>query len=109
MNAFCGLDCKSCGAYIAFHENDDKLRKETAEKWSVTFKTAISPDKINCEGCKSNSDTLFEHCRVCEVRLCASKKGVDNCTECSDYPCEQINYILTMTGETQMFLDSVER
>ncbi len=109
MNAFCGLDCNSCGAYIAHQENDEKLRKETAEKWSVIFKTKISPEKINCDGCKSSSDVLFEHCRVCEVRACASKKHIDNCTQCSDYPCEQISFILSMTGETQIFLESVER
>ena len=30
----CGIDCSKCGAYIAKKNNDDALRKSTAEEWS---------------------------------------------------------------------------
>ena len=40
MNALisvCGLNCETCEARIATVNNDDELRKETAEKWQKMF------------------------------------------------------------------------
>ena len=38
--ACCGLDCENCDARIATINNDDKLREETAQKWSVMNNTS---------------------------------------------------------------------
>lgn len=47
--ACCGLDCENCDARIATINNDDKLREETAQKWSVMNNTSeITPETINC-------------------------------------------------------------
>ena len=46
--ACCGLDCENCDARIATINNDDKLREETAQKWSVMNNTSeITPETIN--------------------------------------------------------------
>ena len=47
--ACCGLDCENCDARIATINNDDKLREETAQKWSVMNNTSeITPETIHC-------------------------------------------------------------
>ena len=33
-NSYYGLDCSKCDAYIATITSDNKLREETAKKWS---------------------------------------------------------------------------
>ena len=32
--AYCGLDCEKCDAYIATQNDDQALRKKTAELWT---------------------------------------------------------------------------
>jgi hypothetical protein len=41
-----------------------------------------------CHGCKS--DLLFENCAVCAIRKCAVDKKVEHCTDCGEYPCNQL-------------------
>jgi len=37
LTAYCGLNCADCPAYLAWKNNSDKLREETAKKWSKEF------------------------------------------------------------------------
>jgi len=83
--SYCGLNCKHCPAYNALKTDDQNLREKTAKEWSSDQFT-ISPDQVNCNSCHS-SDTLFFHCSKCEVRTCASNKGITTCAECESYPC----------------------
>ena len=50
MIAYCGIDCLECGAYIATKNNDDKLRKETAEQWSKKLDFEFNWENLNCDG-----------------------------------------------------------
>jgi len=54
MIAYCGLNCSKCDAYLATIENNDAKKKETAQKWSKMYQFEMSPDQINCDGCKSS-------------------------------------------------------
>ena len=90
MLSSCGLICTECPAYLAARTNDDQLREKTAQGWSKLFKVKIKAGDINCDGCRNRDGRLFNHCRVCEVRLCAKEKGVLNCFVCLDYPCDKI-------------------
>ena len=49
--AYCGLICTDCTAYIATQNNDDDMRKATAEKWAVEYNYPFKPEDINCVGC----------------------------------------------------------
>lgn len=50
--AICGLDCETCDARIATTMDDDALRKKTAKLWSEMNHAPITPETINCEGCR---------------------------------------------------------
>lgn len=82
--ACCGLDCATCEARIATINNDDELRKSTAEKWQKLYNSPeIAPESINCTGCRISGAKLG-HCAECQVRNCAIAKGYLTCSECSE-------------------------
>lgn len=98
MQAYCGLDCSTCPAYtLAFVKDDDRLRRETAEKWSSPD-FPVTADMLECAGCKS-SGPHFAFCSDCGVRACASERGVETCAHCEDYECDIIEGLLSMMGE----------
>jgi len=84
MIAYCGIDCAECPIYIATQNNDDKSRKETAEKYELKLEDCY------CDGCGTGGKRLATFCNKCEVRLCASKKELENCAHCDDYPCQTL-------------------
>ena len=89
--AYCGLNCAECGAYVAMRNNDQALREKTAVEWTEKFNHNFTPDMINCVSCKGDGVKLC-YCSVCEIRKCASEKGVVNCGACVDFKtCKTIN------------------
>ena len=50
--AYCGLDCETCEARIATINNDNELRRKVAEEWSKLNNVEITPEMINCSGCR---------------------------------------------------------
>lgn len=79
----CGLNCKTCDAYIATVNNDDELRKTTAEKWRVAFNApGLVYTMINCTGCREDGPK-FSHCGECEIRNCVKTKGFETCGDCN--------------------------
>jgi hypothetical protein len=81
--ACCGLDCATCDAYKATVTNNDELRAETAEKWKVQFNADITPEMINCTGCRQEG-AKFAHCNECEIRNCVKSKGFNTCADCNE-------------------------
>ena len=79
----CGLNCAACDARIATINNDDELRKATAEKWKVAFSIDIASEMINCTGCREEG-LKFSHCSMCEIRKCVNAKGYNTCGDCSE-------------------------
>lgn len=90
MVAVCGLLCDECGAFIATSNNSNEKRTRVAELWSQQYNQNIKPEDINCDGCTSDSDRLFGHCKVCEIRKCGKEKAVENCAHCDEYACEKL-------------------
>ena len=87
---FCGINCLECGAYQARKNNDNELRKKTAENWSKQFHTELNPDDIDCDGCTSKGTIFFAHCYECGIRGCGIEKNIENCAHCNDFPCETL-------------------
>ena len=79
--ACCGINCASCDARIATLSNNDELRAQTAEKWKVAFNPDITPEMINCTGCRE-AGVKFAHCAECEIRNCVNSKGFETCANC---------------------------
>ncbi len=80
----CGLNCATCDARIATVENNDELRKATADKWRVGYNAPdLSFEMINCTGCREEG-VKFSHCEVCEIRNCVNAKGFDTCGDCPE-------------------------
>jgi len=50
--AYCGLDCESCDARLATINDDNALRQQVAKHWSELNGVEITPEMINCSGCR---------------------------------------------------------
>ena len=84
MIAYCGLDCGKCDAYLATIHNDEALRRKTAKLWSELNHVTILPEHINCEGCRVNGKKTVYCDKLCQIRQCALKKGVETCGGCPE-------------------------
>ena len=107
MTACCGLLCSECDAFLATAADDDAKRAEVAETWSKQFEHAFKPQDINCDGCTSDSDRLFSHCSICEIRKCATKRSLANCAHCDDYACEKLEAFFKMVPQARKNLDAI--
>lgn len=92
--AYCGLDCEVCEARIATINNDDKLRDEVAKEWSELNGVEITPEMINCTGCRIDG-VKTPYCEsLCPIRQCA-KDRYETCGDCSEIArCEKVKMIL---------------
>ena len=95
MIAYCGLDCNKCDAYIATKNNDQALREKTANLWSKLNNVQILPEQINCEGCRVDGIKTVYCEKLCRIRQCAMKKGMETCGNCSELDKCQIVGVMT--------------
>jgi hypothetical protein len=107
----CGLDCSSCNAFIATKNNDNKLRKKIAKKWSEEYDWKdLKQEDINCTGCLSLKEPLFRHCKECGVRKCGLEKKVNNCGECVEYDsCDKISSLHKMIPDGKPICDRIRK
>ena len=106
---YCGIVCTKCPAFLATNNNDDEMRKTTAETWSKEFNADIKPEQINCEGCHSTNGVIFNHCTVCEIRKCGLTKEIITCADCNDYACQKLAEFHKMVPDAKEVLDSLKR
>lgn len=93
--AFCGLDCETCEARIATANGDDALRAAVARKWSEMNGVEITPEMIDCDGCRAGGRKTPYCESLCPVRQCALAKGVETCGACAEVTtCEKAGAIL---------------
>ena len=69
--AYCGLDCEKCDAYKATQNNDNALREKVAKLWSEMNGVEITPEMINCEGCRVDGVKTPYCDSLCPIRQCA--------------------------------------
>ena len=92
--AYCGLDCETCEARIATIHNDDALRKKVAGLWSELNGVEITPEMINCVGCRINGVKTPFCESLCPIRQCAQGRGVETCGGCDCMEsCEKLGAI----------------
>ena len=98
MIAYCGLDCAECPAFLAWKNDDDKLREKQAVEWSSPD-YPLSAEDINCVGCKIDAEPKFKFCGSCSVKACASTRGEETCAHCDDYGCDTLEGWLAQAGD----------
>lgn len=93
--AYCGLDCEFCEARIATINNDDDLRNKVAKEWTELNGVDITPEMINCVGCRIPGVKTPYCDSMCPIRKCAEGKAFKTCGDCSDLEkCEKVNMII---------------
>ncbi len=92
--AICGLDCETCEARIATITNDDALRARVAKQWSELNGVEITPEMINCAGCRVDGVKTPFCASLCPIRQCALTRGCATCAACGEMEtCETLSMI----------------
>lgn len=103
--AYCGLDCETCEARLATVHNDDALRKKVAEKWSALNGIEITPEMINCSGCRIDGVKTVYCDSLCPIRQCALGKQVGTCGGCEKTDsCETLALVLNNSEDARRSL-----
>lgn len=93
--AFCGLDCEQCEARIATVNDDNELRKKVAAEWTELNHVEITPEMINCSGCRIDGIKTPFCDSLCEIRQCALKNKFETCGNCRDMEnCSKVQMII---------------
>lgn len=105
--AYCGLDCESCEAYIATVNDDDGLRRRIAGQWSELNGVDITPEMINCLGCRADG-VKTPYCEsLCEIRKCAMGKGFETCGSCGEMgSCRKLSMVFDNSEDARKNLEA---
>ena len=102
MIAYCGLDCEACEAYIATKNDDDELRRKVAKHWSELNNVEITPEMINCEGCRVDGVKTVYCDSLCEIRQCAMKRKYEMCGDCTELEgCGKVAVVISNNEEAR--------
>lgn len=85
MTSPCGLDCFNCRVYLA--KDDETLRAGIAKYFNIPIEQAV------CDGCRSENGTIgcLGMTEPCNVYKCITKKNIQFCFECDDFPCDHLH------------------
>ena len=98
--AYCGLDCEKCEARIATVNDDNDLRKKVAKGWSDLNGVEITPEMINCMGCRVDGVKTPYCDSMCQIRQCALKREYGTCGECDDLEtCKKVAIVISNNEE----------
>ncbi|MDD6038484.1 MAG: DUF3795 domain-containing protein [bacterium] len=87
----CGLDCETCEARIATQNDDQALREKVAKEWTEMNQVEITPDMINCDGCRVDGRKTPFCNSMCEIRQCVMGKKYGTCGDCAQMEtCETV-------------------
>ena len=81
LAAVCGLYCQACSLYIATREDPARLRR-------IADQFHLSEEEVRCLGCRSHKRGPY--CQQCRMSACSRERGLDFCSECQDYPCDDL-------------------
>ena len=85
----CGYRCDLCLAYRPNIEANLASQQILSDGWQRYFGFRIPAEAIMCDGCMAENPRLID--KTCPVRPCVIDKGIANCSECRDYPCEKLS------------------
>lgn len=98
LTAPCGVPCFECNAYKASF--NEQLKKGISQKLGMEY------EKSACAGCRARKGigflsvknnifpegkcALMHENGQCKIYVCAESKGIHNCSECKDFPCDKL-------------------
>lgn len=90
----CGDNCLECPRYNA--RTEEELR-QTAELWyRIGWRgSVVSNEEIRCTGCSSHKTCTYD------LVECTRSHDVEKCRQCTEFPCEKIQNMLTRSAEYQ--------
>ena len=98
--AYCGLDCEKCDARKATRNNDNALREKIAKLWSEMNGVKITPEMINCEGCRADGVKTPFCDSLCPIRQCALGKECETCGDClKTNDCKTVSTVISNNAE----------
>jgi len=110
IQAYCGLDCGECEAYIATQINDRAGLEKTAQQWAAQFGAKdIKADMCICDGCPSGKRISTAHAVSCGIRLCASARKVATCAHCPDYGCATVQQFFAFAPVLKDKLEAIRK
>lgn len=100
--AYCGLNCETCEARLATVNDDNELRLKVSKEWSELNGVEITPEMINCVGCRV-SGVKSPYCdSLCPIRQCAMGRKLETCGGCSEVKsCEKVGAIIGNNAEAR--------
>lgn len=109
MVAYCGIVCTACPGYIATQANDMAALEQLAIKArEMLNKPDLTAQDVMCDGCLG-AGRKIGYCAECEIRACASARGLTNCAYCAGYACDKLTAFFGMAAEAQRTLDEIRR
>ncbi|MGI9538298.1 MAG: DUF3795 domain-containing protein [Desulfocapsaceae bacterium] len=94
MTAPCGLACWACAYY------KDNITDELAQQ--VAGKIGIDAKEMYCGGCRSEKGCSFGNALTggegCPTKNCVTDKGLHNCSECTEFPCDKLMPVVENAG-----------
>ncbi len=92
--AYCGPDCETCEARLATVKDAGELRRKVAALWSELNGAVITPDMINCTGCRTEGAKTPYCDSLCPIRRCAMSRNEETCGSCAEMEtCEKLAMI----------------
>ena len=108
MISYCGLVCSDCAAYVATQADDRAELERVAAQWREEYNSpTISVETVICDGCIAATDRHCGHWHACDIRVCGSERGVENCGHCSDYACDKLERFFGFVPDARRVLDEV--
>mgnify|MGYP003754869359 CR=1 FL=1 len=108
MIAFCGLDCAACQCYQATMAGDPDSMERARQYVANTFNAPdVTIRDVTCEGCTAPEERRATYCAMCEIRACATKRGVPTCGHCPDYACATLAPTLAYSPEARANLEAI--
>ncbi len=105
--AFCGLVCSDCATYLATQKDDKDAREKTARLYSEKFGFDLKPEDINCDGCHTKGGMMIPFCRNCDIRKCGQEKGLENCAQCGQAPCDELAEFHTFSPDAKKSFETL--
>lgn len=102
--AFCGIACRDCPAYVATQAGDRQALEQVLVEWRTYFQAPhLVVADILCDGCQARDGRLNGYCQHCAIRPCALERGLSTCAWCDQYPCAQLERLLSLCDKLEGF------